>query len=493
MIRLKASDIYATDKHNKEIAVALSRAANGEAKTYSVEKLPDASLWQGGNLMLDDGTELAVRNDRFELAGGPVSCRRSYNQFTANGRYSVPSIFGTGSSSPTDLLTEQGIRDTQTLMDSGSAGRVWFTATLNLDVVGFYAFSFEVLEQSLGLADDCGLAQAGGTVVIDYGSLTVAGTDIAAGGVGRYCAVFRVSVPGTIVYRLGVGINSNKASRVLAISQRQIEKLNPLAGLVPSLYVYPEYAATTSSKRSTSIDGNKKVTEYFAEQLPTKPFTHVLFVGDSRTDEDTDIAAQLDGLLSLEGGVCHWHAAGGWKVEDVIGPTTLHGVTFTIDKALRGVALRRTISTNGDEQAYNIQNGQKFDTLIIGDLGVNNAIAGDSAAEILSKVDILVKAAEVYGMRVIITDNNPFKAAGSWTAGRQVVLEEYNGLLLDYCARNGHSFVQGYSAVGDSTDPDKLSDGADTSPDYSQDGIHMNAAGNLVYAQLIKDVADETR
>ena len=47
--------------------------------------------------------------------------------------------------------------------------------------------------------------------------------------------------------------------------------------------------------------------------------------------------------------------------------------------------------------------------------------------------------------------------------------------------------------IGDSTDPDKLSDGAGTTTNYSQDGLHLNNEGSLLYANAIKTVIDANR
>jgi hypothetical protein len=88
-------------------------------------------------------------------------------------------------------------------------------------------------------------------------------------------------------------------------------------------------------------------------------------------------------------------------------------------------------------------------------------------------------------MRIILSDNNPFKAHASYSAQKLTLVKTLNAALQNLAAERGYLFVRMYEKLSDSTDLDKLSDGAGTTTNYSQDALHLNDVGSTLYAQAI--------
>ena len=392
------------------------------------------------------------------------------------------SNFGTGSGSAVNAdIYGDGILYTKQTALSGSAGRSFNSATITLDTgwweYSFYVDSFTAIPLNVFII-------AGGTAVIS-GSTTISGANVTAGGLGRYSVKFQVTSAGTAIHRLGVGVSGNETNKDITFSRLQCSKLpDPVAVCNP--YSYPFIPTAYGFVPSLTKDANNKVTESSPKPYRLKNGSVCLMIGDSKTDEISDASGALDTLLTNAGlGVCYAHAKGGWTTLDMVSfAETISSVnfTFTFAQALSGKQMRRTYSTAGLEQVYS-NRGAPINCLIINNFGVNDVNGGVSVADTISRLTSFIDAAQAASMKVIISNINPWKASVSWSEGEQTVTLELNAAIQALATARNLPFVNAYSLLGDAADSAKLSDGTSTSPNYSQDGLHPNAAGSTLIAE----------
>jgi hypothetical protein len=162
-------------------------------------------------------------------------------------------------------------------------------------------------------------------------------------------------------------------------------------------------------------------------------------------------------------------------------------ISATFENAITGSLIVRTYSTAGDEQIGDNQSGFNYDTLLVCDFGYNdiNADPVNGAVTALANIITMCDRADALGMRIILSDNNPFKAHASYSAQKLTLVKTLNAALQNLAAERGYLFVRMYEKLSDSTDLDKLSDGAGTTTNYSQDALHLNDVGSTLYAQAI--------
>ncbi len=487
------------DNEKKTVQAFTSETAPRAAEYGPFPALIDGITWTS-NGKSNDKFPSGWSNILRPLAEPSRNPRIVRNIFPQTTRFTTASAFGTGVGTPTTgLVNQYGVLNGTINLDSGSAGRCFVATTLTLVAGQWYAISFEIVSMSIGTGADCGLSTNGGTATIDVGSGAITGASIVAGGIGRYAAMFMSRAGGTLIFRFGVGLNSNAASKTMLLKNLQFEKIDSTDGLRPGEYVYPQFRAAFDYKNPCSVDINGKVTQSTPiNRFSVRPYSNILVVGDSRNDEPANIAGQLDTLLGYNGAV-HIYASGGWTTANAIGPTTQsigqNNYALTIDKALSGSLLRQTFSTVGDEQYYNItENSYPFDTIYISDFGYNDTSdTTNGAATAFSNIKIICDKAVSLGMRVILSDNNPFKAHVTYSTARLAAVKSLNQMLMTYAAENGFLYVSTYGSLGDSTDQDKLSDGAGTTPNYSQDALHLNDTGSTLVATATKALIDNYR
>lgn len=438
---------------------------------------------EGGSLTLVE-SKGALRNPRVVQ-----------NLLSQTFRYTSASIFGTGTNvQNTFTIGSEGVTGGEVVMTTGAAGRAFWTVTLTLTAGQWYALSFEITAFSFP-GTDAGVINGGGTATVNGGSISITTAMITAGGVGRYVVFCMSLAGGTVTPRIGVGLGGNRADYSMTIRNIQWEAIDIKNGLVPGEYVYPSFKAAFDYLNPLTVDAGSKVTDSGQRfRFSVRPYSNILVVGDSRNDEASNIAGQLDTLLALNG-CAHIYAEGGWSTANAIGPTVKKSCTLTIDKALAGTLLTRTFSTDGNEEMYNYQGSYPFDTLYVSDFGYNdinsNATTGDVTA--YNNILTIVSKALALGMKIILSDNNPFKAHATYTAGKLTLVKNLNRNLQNYANQNGHLFVASYQKLGDSTDQDKLSDGLGTTTDYSQDDLHLNDTGSTLVATDTKAIIDANR
>lgn len=412
------------------------------------------------------------------------------NLLSAGSRYATGSVFGTGVATAGTSANADGVVDGDLVLQAGSAGRAFTSTTLTLGV-GWYCLSFEVTSLSSLTAAQNVFTKSSGTSVEEssgFGWTSVTTAQVTAGGVGRYCVVFRVVTAGTFVYRLGVGLAGNEANSAITVQHLCLSKININDGIHCPEFVFPGYSAAFDYELPTSIDSNKKVTDSGVRKYFKIPrYSNIIAVGDSRTDEPDNISGALDNLLADDGsGTCQTHAVGGWATADAVGPTVVGSHTLTIAKALDGTLAKRTFSTAGEEQYY-YRTGAPYNTLLVCDFGVNDANGSVAIATTETNLRAILDAAVARDMDLIITDNNPWNAGSTWSSGKQTNTEAVDALLQELAAEYGALFISLRDILKDASDPKKLSDGASTSPDYSADGLHLSTLGSQVAAQWIKD------
>lgn len=424
------------------------------------------------------------------------------NLLPANYKY-LDNVSGTftapGTKTPVLTTNEYGVKSETLLLETNTSGRAIISPTITLTANQWYALSFELLDKTATLNGLCGLVRFSGAT-IDQGSFDITNTKLNSGGVGRYCSVFKSVAGGSLVFRLGVGTSSSTTGMMMKIANLQLEAINTTKALCCSEYVYPGYKAAYPYVNPCTIDANNKVSQATdnLSVFPVKPFSTLLVVGDSRNDERTDIGGQLNTLLAGTS-LAYRYAEGGWQTSSVIGPTIdsshAESVTVTLANALAGNVGRCSESTAGYEEIwdYKYPGALPFDTLVICDLGYNDINLGKSVSETFANYVTMCEMAVASGLRVIITDNNPYSAGATWSQGNWDKLLELSALAQQYCAQKGHLFFSCRTTVGDATSIDKLSDGASTTPNYSADGLHMNSAGATAFATVLKAVIDENR
>ena len=441
----------------------------------------------GNQLITGDGTnkqKIALR------ARNPRIVR---NIAHATARYPTGStVSGTATGTASRVENDNGVKAGVLECVSGSAGRAFYTATWTLDADTWYAASFEVTEVSgmtTGTNEGFKLATAG-TAVINNTSGNITAEKLAAGGIGRYCVVFRSILGGTTTFRLGVGLNSNVANRGLTFKNLQLEKLTADSNGCAWDYVYPGYSYAFDYRNPWSMDANSKITAATYKKFPVKPFSFPLVIGDSRSNEVNEIPDGLNTSMNTAGiGACAIHAGAGWSSVTHVGPTSFEGanmtgaVSITFDEALAGGKKLFYWSTDGDEQiSDNV--GMAYDSLFVCCFGFND-VNGDNLAGIataMTNITAWCNAAEEMGMDVMLGTNNPCKGGTGVSDTELGYVKELNQQLKQFAVSRGYPIVDPWPKMGDSTDPDKLSDGAGTTPDYSNDGLHPNAAGYAVYA-----------
>ncbi|MCQ8103245.1 hypothetical protein NP590_03925 [Methylomonas sp. SURF-2] len=464
--------------------------ADGGAKLYGAGHVVIAGIgrYSDGSYLVD------------EIRRSPRVVR---NISAQTARFPTASPLGTATATASRVANAHGVKSGLLDLDSLSAGRAFYSGTLTLDADTWYAISFDVTEMSgmVSGANSGFRLKTAGTAVIDNYSGDITETKLAAAGIGRYCAVFRSMLGGTTTFRLGVGLDSNVGNKRIKFKDFQWEKLTADSGGCAGDYVYPGYSAAFDTTNAWSMDGNGKLSQGSAKKFPVTPYAHILAVGDSRLDEPHNIAGQLNTLMGNEGlGVCAIHARGGWSTAHQLGPTSVNAVNMTeavsvtFAEAILGGKTVRFFSTEGDEQcADNL--GMPYDTLFVCDFGYNdiNADTVNGPATVMAAVTYMCDVADSLNMRVILSDNNPFSAFASANAAKVAATNLLNQNLKLLAAERGYLFVSAYAKLSDSTSFDKLSDGAGTTPNYSQDGLHLNDAGSLLYAQIALAVINANR
>jgi len=155
-----------------------------------------------------------------------------------------------------------------------------------------------------------------------------------------------------------------------------------------------------------------------------------------------------------------------------------------------GVLLGKTkwnVNNNGTDGNTTTQMLARFnaDIIVPGDAntvtvwgGVNDALAGTSAATIEANLQAMYTAAHNAGIKVVAVTISPFKGylgGGGWSAGKQTVVDAVNSWIMN-TATNIDYKVDMWSALEDPGNPDTLLAAYD-----GGDHLHLGSAGNAGY------------
>jgi lysophospholipase L1-like esterase len=114
--------------------------------------------------------------------------------------------------------------------------------------------------------------------------------------------------------------------------------------------------------------------------------------------------------------------------------------------------------------------------------GINDIANYVPAATIITALQFIASEAKARNNIVDII----VMAPGPWGdlvgTSRQSQLETYLNWLPGFCEAQAITCYDAYTAVGHYSDPTKISDGTDGSPDYSEDGLHLNLEGSAKVA-----------
>lgn len=401
-------------------------------------------------------------------------------------RFDTAGVAGTGTTSQT--LEENGLVPVTT-MASGSAGRSNIGQGITLVANQWYCASFEVTEQDLtGGGANVGFKF---TSAPDNGSTVIDAAKILAGGVGRYACIFMDTTGGAFSYVVGVGLSSNASNVSMTIKNVMFEPISLGSGAYPSEYVYPGSSkAAFNTPINSGIDSNNKVTSSNGSAFDVDIGSVLLLCGDSRAD-GADELGQIMKFTLGDKGHCMVHSRGFWKTTDVLGPFTVFtDYILTFDKALSGELLHFGETSDTVDVVYG-NRGIDPSVAILLNLGINDILAGNATdtrtLEALAAMRTMVDKAIAAGIKPCLTELTPWNAFAGFveTEGDLPQTHAYNRGLKYLAEEKDCIFVPLYKAMGDSTDEDKLSDGLGTTPDYSVDGAHINAAGSRVIAGLI--------
>lgn len=391
-----------------------------------------------------------------------------------------------------------GVKNGRLRVESLTAGRRYYKTTgVSVTAGLWYCFSFKLNEISYsGGTIGLGLVRGSGAT-IDRGTTTITAAQMTAGGPGRYGIIFRASSTGTIELRLGTGTTASASGQVLDFEDLMLEELSTLQGLAPSEYVYPKYEAAFNYENPFYIDSNGKIidsnTRYY---FGVKPYSNILMIGDSRTDENTDLGGRLaillDGISSVT-----WSALGGTKFSQYLQGTTNQGVALSFDSMLNLTAMTRAWSTNGDEEIFDYlyEGALRFDTVILSDFGYNSIVtyiasamtSAEAVALIMTEFDTFVKKVKSFGYKLIVTDNNPVGGLSGVSPDTVAGIKLLNSEYIAYCNKHGIPYVSFYYDLEDPLVADAML-AANTT-----DGLHFTTTGADIAAGKIKNVIDILR
>ena len=111
--------------------------------------------------------------------------------------------------------------------------------------------------------------------------------------------------------------------------------------------------------------------------------------------------------------------------------------------------------------------------------GINDVVAGASAATIEANLQAMYTAASSAGKTVIAINITPFKGSSDWSAPRQAVVDAVNTWLATTATGVTHK-IDAYTLFEDGSSPDYLAASYN-----SGDGLHINQTGGNALGDLI--------
>lgn len=114
--------------------------------------------------------------------------------------------------------------------------------------------------------------------------------------------------------------------------------------------------------------------------------------------------------------------------------------------------------------------------------GINDLAADTTGAALWSQMEAFAAEVQATGSTVVICTMAPWKASGSWSAGRQTQTEAYNASIRSWANGTSRRLCELYNNMG-AGDPAVLAAAYD-----GGDGIHFSIAGHAKVADLVDAV-----
>lgn len=126
--------------------------------------------------------------------------------------------------------------------------------------------------------------------------------------------------------------------------------------------------------------------------------------------------------------------------------------------------------------------GSWFDIVCIQG-GINDLINGVSAATAFASLELLVDEALAYGKPILWMNVLPCANHASWSSGKQVEIDVFNGLVADKVGEHPSSItlLNAHDVVANGVAPGALAASYDNG-----DGLHLSASGNQAVYDAFK-------
>jgi lysophospholipase L1-like esterase len=348
-----------------------------------------------------------------------------------------------------------------TTFTSGGGGRAFQGYTEAVEV-GFYVMSVRV--------SNCVGTFTNQNISVTAAGATITGTLNAVNGNhnGRLAVWFECTGAGNVTTRYGLGLPSNEASGVsLTISEYMFEKVAAI-NTVPSEFVPPGQRAAFSTELANTVSSGKYIDETIGATIPYCVVDAVFIQSDSFGNETSEYPFLLKADTA--------HAI----YTDGIGGRTLVGATTDLDAAYNLTNARFVASSStGNTVAADWASTTALAQVIINEHCINDILI-ESASIAVLEARTRAYVAEVRRVapnaRLIMFNASPCSASASWSAGKQILIDAYNALMITLATELEFTLYDRYAALAEPGVPEKL---RTTAPGYdSGDGLHPGPGGS---------------
>ncbi len=116
--------------------------------------------------------------------------------------------------------------------------------------------------------------------------------------------------------------------------------------------------------------------------------------------------------------------------------------------------------------------------------GVNDAVAGETLADIKTALTSIVTSATTGGLTTLVMGMTPWKNNVNWTSALQTLTDDYNTWLAAQASIQGFTYLDIYTALEDPGTDELLA------ANDSGDGLHPNATGDAIVAGVANPIID---
>lgn len=113
--------------------------------------------------------------------------------------------------------------------------------------------------------------------------------------------------------------------------------------------------------------------------------------------------------------------------------------------------------------------------------GVNDIIADNALSAMQDAITSMASTANTAGFDLYVMGVAPWKNGTGWSAARQTKTDDFNSWLSSNAASLSFTYIDVYTPLEDGVNPDELNSSYDVG-----DGIHLNNAGYIIWAQQLE-------